>query len=704
MRRPNNTLGAAPAAPAMVEMADEGATAAGAAADAELARAAVLKEVATAHHKQGEYAEAIAAYDEALQCYAEPVDPMDPANWGETPDQRAQRELDELERLMGDTREELGLPRKPLTDPNARRHKIPLRKRRIPGAKRSKMYAQLSDHHLCNTGKHFCCAASLGPKGGPEAMMEAVAARRERGEKARKAWNRIDLRRTRGTDDGPGPAAYVNRATRYGDVATEVAPPKNRKRPAPPDEKPCAVCYDHCWYGCGCACHDSDGGEVSSQEEEASDGEVLSTEIPLPARDGPRPSKPTPPRWLRQLLGREEEDFEVALRDLEIALRRPPSLPDEGNERECLVVARYLKAAGPDAAAGSRWMTRRCGCGCRGRSASTTSGMFVEAPCRGRRWLRVIEDGTGAKRAARRVNASIRAAKGRVADVFARACDDGICKARALAEALAPLAGPFVRNDALCAAEARPAETAPESGCPDCADTCWYGCDCPCHDQLMSEEEEEVVSREPPALGASIHVRVAGATQCFPAKVACVYEDAIDVLYDDAETFEARVPLSRVQGYDVQRRVPRARTPRVPRKKPPVHEEAKEACVEPRADKHILTWHKPAEQKPPVSTNDGLERHSQVLAGEKVLGRRVKGVRAWSTVEMKDGKETRVHPRRFPETPRKESPRSLKRRGRCTPAQEARASFGFGEAPSSSSEDESPGPREHDRRRRRRWP
>ena len=98
----------------MVEMADEGATAAGAAADAELARAAVLKEVATAHHKQGEYAEAIAAYDEALQCYAEPVDPMDPANWGETPDQRAQRELDELERLMGDTREEMGLPRKPL--------------------------------------------------------------------------------------------------------------------------------------------------------------------------------------------------------------------------------------------------------------------------------------------------------------------------------------------------------------------------------------------------------------------------------------------------------------------------------------------------------------------------------------------------------------------------------------------------------------
>ena len=43
----------------MVEMADEGATAAGAAADAELARAAVLKEVATAHHKQGEYAEAL---------------------------------------------------------------------------------------------------------------------------------------------------------------------------------------------------------------------------------------------------------------------------------------------------------------------------------------------------------------------------------------------------------------------------------------------------------------------------------------------------------------------------------------------------------------------------------------------------------------------------------------------------------------------
>ena len=124
------------------------------------------------------------------------------------------------------------------------------------------------------------------------------------------------------------------------------------------------------------------------------------------------------------------------------------------------------------------------------------------------------------KRVARRVNASIRAAKGRVADVFARACDDGICKARALAEALAPLAGPFVQADALW----RPrrdlrGETAPESGCPDCADTCWYGCDCPCHDQLMSEEEDwEVVSREPPALGASIHVRVAGATQCFPRK------------------------------------------------------------------------------------------------------------------------------------------------------------------------------------------
>ena len=190
---------AATAAPAMVEMADEGATAAGAAADAELARAAELKAQATNHHKQGEYAEAIAAYDEALQCYAEPVDPMDPSHWGETPDQRARRELDELERLMGDTREEMGLPRKPLTDPNARKHKVPLRKRRIPGAKRSKMYARLSNHHLCNTGKHFCCAASLGPKGGPEAMMEAVAARRERGEKARKAWNRIDLRRTRGT-------------------------------------------------------------------------------------------------------------------------------------------------------------------------------------------------------------------------------------------------------------------------------------------------------------------------------------------------------------------------------------------------------------------------------------------------------------------------------------------------------------------------
>ena len=155
--------------------------------------------------------------------------------------------------------------------------------------------------------------------------MEAVAARRERGEKARKAWNRIDLRRTRGTEDGPGPAAYVNRATRYGDVATEVAQAKGRKRPAPPDEKPCAVCYDHCWYGCGCACHDSDGGEVSSQDEEASDGEVLEEEVPLPVRDAPRPSKPTPPRW--------------------------PSLPDEGNERDCLVVARYLKAAGPDAAA-----------------------------------------------------------------------------------------------------------------------------------------------------------------------------------------------------------------------------------------------------------------------------------------------------------------------------------------------------------------
>ena len=64
----------------MVEMADEGATAAGAAADAELARAAALKATATAHHQQGEYAEAIAAYDEALQCYAEPADPMDPEN------------------------------------------------------------------------------------------------------------------------------------------------------------------------------------------------------------------------------------------------------------------------------------------------------------------------------------------------------------------------------------------------------------------------------------------------------------------------------------------------------------------------------------------------------------------------------------------------------------------------------------------------
>ena len=85
---------AATAAPAMVAKADEGATAAGAATDAELARAAALKAAATAHHKQGNYSEAIAAYDEALQCYAEPVDPMDPANWGETPDQRARRELD----------------------------------------------------------------------------------------------------------------------------------------------------------------------------------------------------------------------------------------------------------------------------------------------------------------------------------------------------------------------------------------------------------------------------------------------------------------------------------------------------------------------------------------------------------------------------------------------------------------------------------
>ena len=79
-----------------------------------------------------------------------------------------------------------------------------------------------------------------------------------------------------------------------------------------------------------------DGGGELSEEEEASDGEVLSTEIPEPARadraQNQRRRGGSASCWKRETLrwrcGTWNRAPEAAV------------APDEGNERECLVVAR----------------------------------------------------------------------------------------------------------------------------------------------------------------------------------------------------------------------------------------------------------------------------------------------------------------------------------------------------------------------------
>lgn len=60
---------------------------------------------------------------------------------------------------------------------------------------------------------------------------------------------------------------------------------------------------------------------------------------------------------------------------------------------------------------------------------------------------------------------------------------------------------------------------------------------------------EEPEAAAPPALGALVEVRGPGAT--FPARVAGVYADAVDVLYEDGK-FEARVPLARLRAEEVE--------------------------------------------------------------------------------------------------------------------------------------------------------
>ncbi|EGB02350.1 expressed protein, partial [Aureococcus anophagefferens] len=126
-----------------------------------------------------------------------------------------------------------------------------------------------------------------------------------------------------------------------------------------------------------------------------------------------------------------------------------------------------------------------------------------------------------------------------------------------------------------------------------------------------------------------------------------------------------RVPLRRLRGFGPAPAAPRRAPPppAAPRAAapPPDVAAAVDRATAARPDRGVVPWRRPAAAKPPAdgeAGDDGLERHSKVLAGERaVAARRSRGAAAWGQSA------------RFPEAPAPaprdagaaETPLSLKR-------------------------------------------
>ncbi|KAH8060465.1 hypothetical protein JL722_4562 [Aureococcus anophagefferens] len=238
-------------------------------------------------------------------------------------------EFAELEEDMSAARREAGLPPKRCrtTAGGATKKRPPLRSRPPPGARLAAARAQLSNHRLGKAGKHFCCAASLGPAAGP------------RPRRGRRRAERNGARTTRGRPSTCGGGAASGLALQA--AAAAAAPDDD-------DDRPCEVCYATCWYDCACACHD-EGEEEDDEEEEEEEAEAEAAEEaeeaegprrargPAPAAPAAPPAPEAPPARLRALLRRDDAgDFAVGLRELELesAVLRTPRAAGRRGARE----------------------------------------------------------------------------------------------------------------------------------------------------------------------------------------------------------------------------------------------------------------------------------------------------------------------------------------------------------------------------------
>lgn len=547
-----------------------------------------------------------------------------------------------------------------------------------------KARATLSTHRLGKTGRHFVCCATLGPKGGPSKVAEAEEERCKRVKRANEAWTAIRQTK-RNRRHKSGQALQIINCGDHGPSITQsptfpVKANNEEKRPQNGRHKDvltytsgCKLCKDRCWYGCECKCHDGVNVDASHSESTGDDQSVVTNssadeinsattrlEDALPHKFVEFVAKKSatnqrrrllPPFWLRQLLGREdaEEDFEITLSAFECALRRPRGELDQDENGR---VATFLRNARKQVGSAKNWFE--------GSERRDDKSSALEGVGSWETLERVVHRTLLAPRSiASRIRRILDARKERIADLFYRACEKQDTQqvfATVLGATVAPCLGVLVEEFVGPVVVVQAAQAPAQKSC-GCAEVCWYGCKCHCHDikrQVARNETRDVVEIEasqaapcPLKLGERVEVRPLGVSAAyFAGVVACIDDEneEFDIYYDD-NRYECGVALARLrpcqkalnddneEAADDKVLQDIRVIPSVRKKAALPTRKTNDEMVRPRAVRGgVVEWRRPTKQKEENSVED--ENVGEVEISERAIApRRDIGVYAWSTVD-----------------------------------------------------------------------
>lgn len=562
-----------------------------------------------------------------------------------------------------------------------------VKKKKIPAAPLravDKALAALSTHRLGKTAKHFVCPATLGPRGGPHEFVEAKEEKAKRRKHADEAWAAVELRAGRGApDETPGPGShdvhYNDRGSKSVSHHTGKKASRRDLLALPPEGTACVLCQAKCWYGCACPCHEvcSDRRSESACGTIGTDTPTSRPDVAMTTADDVQPQKVArAPMWLRGLLGRadKENDFDVALPELDAALRRPQG---DVNAAEARAVAVFLRAARDKSGSVRKWFESR---------QSTDSGQVPFSEFRNLlgvndateelrlladndslAWdslVRIVDRTLLAPRvAAGRILRSLSAKKERTVDLFERARRgmNAAVSAVALATVVMPCLGTLVEDFAgPLQVDPRPLNVPCPAEC--CTATCSYECRCECHNvklmittstpEVMAPSDDEASQHKGLHLGARVEVRPLGVADVyFSGAVACVHNDKgeFDVHYDDGR-YETGVTSLRLRQNieestqiigknESQEAVPCRLAKGSKRAEPPKQSsEANDAAVRPRTARGgVIEWRTPApKQRSSKSDEKQLEEapRCDLEQAERAIAKRPDiGVYAWSTTD-----------------------------------------------------------------------